>query len=53
MVLLRIYGILLGVGIHLYFIRLSISLVGGTLVSLISMRQMDLKSLIPYLIWEL
>nr|YP_010875365.1 NADH dehydrogenase subunit 4 [Pycnoscelus surinamensis]AVN67966.1 NADH dehydrogenase subunit 4 [Pycnoscelus sp. B103]WGW15112.1 NADH dehydrogenase subunit 4 [Pycnoscelus surinamensis] len=46
--LLRIYMILLGMGMRLNFIWLSISLVGGTLVSLICMRQTDLKSLIAY-----
>lgn len=35
-------------GIQLNFIWLSISLVGGTLVSLICIRQTDLKSLIAY-----
>nr|AVN67514.1 NADH dehydrogenase subunit 4 [Pycnoscelus femapterus] len=46
--LLRIYVILLGMGVYLNYIWLSISLVGGTLVSLICMRQTDLKSLIAY-----
>ena len=46
--LLRVYIILLGMGIQLNFIWLSISLVGGTLVSLICIRQTDLKSLIAY-----
>nr|AVN67503.1 NADH dehydrogenase subunit 4 [Phoetalia pallida] len=46
--LLRVYNILMSIGIKLNFIWLSISLVGGTLVSLICMRQTDLKSLIAY-----
>nr|AVN67577.1 NADH dehydrogenase subunit 4 [Schultesia lampyridiformis] len=46
--LLRIYIILMSVGSKLNFIWLSISLVGGTLVSLICLRQTDLKSLIAY-----
>nr|YP_010946448.1 NADH dehydrogenase subunit 4 [Calolamprodes beybienkoi]WGO57166.1 NADH dehydrogenase subunit 4 [Calolamprodes beybienkoi] len=46
--LLRVYISLLGVGNMMNYIWLSISLVGGTLVSLICMRQTDLKSLIAY-----
>nr|YP_009229021.1 NADH dehydrogenase subunit 4 [Blaptica dubia]ALS20313.1 NADH dehydrogenase subunit 4 [Blaptica dubia]AMW91035.1 NADH dehydrogenase subunit 4 [Blaptica dubia]AVN67588.1 NADH dehydrogenase subunit 4 [Blaptica dubia] len=46
--LLRIYSVLTLIGMSLNFIWLSISLVGGTLVSLICMRQTDLKSLIAY-----
>nr|WGO58076.1 NADH dehydrogenase subunit 4 [Rhabdoblatta omei] len=46
--LLRIYNVLMIIGMKLNFIWISISLVGGTLVSLICMRQTDLKSLIAY-----
>nr|AVN67988.1 NADH dehydrogenase subunit 4 [Macropanesthia sp. B115] len=46
--LLRVYIIMLEVGVQLNYIWVSISLVGGTLVSLICMRQTDLKSLIAY-----
>nr|YP_009387533.1 NADH dehydrogenase subunit 4 [Nauphoeta cinerea]ARS88102.1 NADH dehydrogenase subunit 4 [Nauphoeta cinerea]AVN67481.1 NADH dehydrogenase subunit 4 [Nauphoeta cinerea] len=46
--LLRIYQVLLKIGYQLNFIWLSISLVGGVMVSLICMRQTDLKSLIAY-----
>nr|WGO58024.1 NADH dehydrogenase subunit 4 [Rhabdoblattella disparis] len=46
--LLRVFLILLEIGAKFNFIWLSISLVGGTLVSLICMRQTDLKSLIAY-----
>nr|WGO58115.1 NADH dehydrogenase subunit 4 [Salganea quinquedentata] len=46
--LLRIYLILLKIGVKMNYIWLSISLIGGTLVSLICMRQTDLKSLIAY-----
>nr|AVN67462.1 NADH dehydrogenase subunit 4 [Gyna capucina] len=46
--LLRVYYVLGGVGISMNFIWLSISLVGGLLVSLICMRQTDLSSLIAY-----
>nr|AVN67281.1 NADH dehydrogenase subunit 4 [Archimandrita tessellata] len=46
--LLRIYNVLMLMGIKMNFIWLSISLVGGTLVSLICLRQTDLKSLIAY-----
>nr|AVN67451.1 NADH dehydrogenase subunit 4 [Gyna caffrorum] len=46
--LLRVYYILGGIGLGLNFFWVSISLVGGLLVSLICMRQTDLKSLIAY-----
>nr|UBN08780.1 NADH dehydrogenase subunit 4 [Macropanesthia kraussiana] len=46
--LLRVYIIMLEVGIQKNYIWISVSLVGGTLVSLICMRQTDLKSLIAY-----
>nr|UBN08754.1 NADH dehydrogenase subunit 4 [Macropanesthia heppleorum] len=46
--LLRVYIIMLEVGVQKNYIWISVSLVGGTLVSLICMRQTDLKSLIAY-----
>nr|WGO58180.1 NADH dehydrogenase subunit 4 [Centrocolumna ericea] len=46
--LLRIYIMLMSVGIKFNYLWISISLVGGVLVSLICMRQTDLKSLIAY-----
>nr|YP_010946331.1 NADH dehydrogenase subunit 4 [Anisolampra panfilovi]WGO57049.1 NADH dehydrogenase subunit 4 [Anisolampra panfilovi] len=46
--LLRIYNVLMFLGVSYNYIWISISLVGGTLVSLICMRQTDLKSLIAY-----
>nr|WGO57985.1 NADH dehydrogenase subunit 4 [Pseudophoraspis clavellata] len=46
--LLRVYNMLFALGIKLNYIWISISLVGGTLVSLVCMRQTDLKSLIAY-----
>nr|YP_010946721.1 NADH dehydrogenase subunit 4 [Paranauphoeta nigra]WGO57452.1 NADH dehydrogenase subunit 4 [Paranauphoeta nigra] len=46
--LLRIYIMLMDLGGKLNYIWLSISLVGGMLVSLICMQQTDLKSLIAY-----
>nr|AVN67430.1 NADH dehydrogenase subunit 4 [Gromphadorhina oblongonota] len=46
--LLRVNINLMGIGYQLNFIWLSISLVGGVVVSLICMRQTDLKSLIAY-----
>nr|YP_010946864.1 NADH dehydrogenase subunit 4 [Rhabdoblatta similsinuata]WGO57621.1 NADH dehydrogenase subunit 4 [Rhabdoblatta similsinuata] len=46
--LLRIYNVLMFLGMKLNYIWISISLVGGLLVSLICMRQTDLKSLIAY-----
>nr|YP_010946838.1 NADH dehydrogenase subunit 4 [Rhabdoblatta marginata]WGO57595.1 NADH dehydrogenase subunit 4 [Rhabdoblatta marginata] len=46
--LLRIYNVLMMLGMKFNYIWISISIVGGTLVSLICMRQTDLKSLIAY-----
>nr|QBF44163.1 NADH dehydrogenase subunit 4 [Simulium quinquestriatum] len=46
--LLRVYPFILMSGILNNFIWVSISLVGGVLVSLICLRQMDLKALIAY-----
>nr|WGO57907.1 NADH dehydrogenase subunit 4 [Cyrtonotula longialata] len=46
--LLRVFNILMLVGMKFNYFWISISLVGGTLVSLICMRQTDLKSLIAY-----
>nr|YP_009229034.1 NADH dehydrogenase subunit 4 [Opisthoplatia orientalis]ALS20326.1 NADH dehydrogenase subunit 4 [Opisthoplatia orientalis] len=46
--LLRIYNVLLLMGTKFNYVWISISLVGGTMVSLICMRQTDLKSLIAY-----
>nr|YP_010004088.1 NADH dehydrogenase subunit 4 [Gryposmylus pennyi]QNR01168.1 NADH dehydrogenase subunit 4 [Gryposmylus pennyi] len=46
--LLRVFNMLMLLGMKLNFIWISISLVGGFLVSLICLRQIDLKSLIAY-----
>nr|YP_009250306.1 NADH dehydrogenase subunit 4 [Panchlora nivea]AMW91061.1 NADH dehydrogenase subunit 4 [Panchlora nivea] len=46
--LLRVYIILMSIGMKFNYVWFSISVVGGTLVSLICMRQTDLKSLIAY-----
>uniref|UniRef100_UPI0031F36FF4 NADH dehydrogenase subunit 4 n=1 Tax=Saropogon luteus TaxID=468801 RepID=UPI0031F36FF4 len=46
--LLRVFGMLQILGMKLNFIWISISLVGGFLVSLVCLRQVDLKSLIAY-----
>nr|AVN67933.1 NADH dehydrogenase subunit 4 [Parcoblatta fulvescens] len=46
--LLRVYIMLISLGVKLNYFWVSISLVGGVLVSLICMRQTDLKSLIAY-----
>nr|UBN09066.1 NADH dehydrogenase subunit 4 [Geoscapheus robustus] len=46
--LLRVYLVMLAIGTSMNYIWISISLVGGILVSLICMRQTDLKSLIAY-----
>nr|UQS75824.1 NADH dehydrogenase subunit 4 [Villa sp.] len=46
--LLRVYYFLTLVGLKLNYIWVSISLVGGVIVSLICLRQTDLKSLIAY-----
>nr|YP_010265233.1 NADH dehydrogenase subunit 4 [Allodia protenta]UIP57104.1 NADH dehydrogenase subunit 4 [Allodia protenta] len=46
--LLRVFSYLLMLGVKFNFIWMSISLVGGFLVSLICLRQIDLKALIAY-----
>nr|AVN67640.1 NADH dehydrogenase subunit 4 [Parcoblatta divisa] len=46
--LLRVYIMLIPMGMKLNYFWISISLVGGMLVSLICMRQTDLKALIAY-----
>nr|WGO58219.1 NADH dehydrogenase subunit 4 [Blattella foliolata] len=46
--LLRVYMILMSIGSKMNYMWVSISLVGGVLVSLICMRQTDLKALIAY-----
>nr|YP_010033111.1 NADH dehydrogenase subunit 4 [Hemipenthes neimengguensis]QOW39619.1 NADH dehydrogenase subunit 4 [Hemipenthes neimengguensis] len=46
--LVRVYYFLSGVGLKLNYIWISISLIGGVIVSLICLRQTDLKSLIAY-----
>nr|WGO57478.1 NADH dehydrogenase subunit 4 [Perisphaerus sp. 3 ZQW-2023b] len=46
--LLRIYLILFNIGLRYNLYWMSISLIGGTFVSVICMRQTDLKSLIAY-----
>nr|AVN67252.1 NADH dehydrogenase subunit 4 [Laxta sp. AUS2] len=46
--LLRTYIILLSLGVKLNFFWISVSLVGGVLVSLVCLRQTDLSSLIAY-----
>nr|YP_010242183.1 NADH dehydrogenase subunit 4 [Haematopota vexativa]QTI83222.1 NADH dehydrogenase subunit 4 [Haematopota vexativa] len=46
--LLRVFSFLLKTGLKLNFIWVSVSLVGGFLVSLICLRQTDLKALIAY-----
>nr|UPX88507.1 NADH dehydrogenase subunit 4 [Tachina fera] len=46
--LLRVYSFLQLIGIKFNFIWVSISLVGGVLVSLLCLRQTDLKALIAY-----
>jgi len=46
--LVRIFPLIQKIGVNLNFIWVSISLVGGVLVRLICLRQMDLKSLIAY-----
>nr|YP_010261315.1 NADH dehydrogenase subunit 4 [Gomphus vulgatissimus]UIB40222.1 NADH dehydrogenase subunit 4 [Gomphus vulgatissimus] len=46
--LLRVFGILYFMGVSINFIWVGISLVGGVVVSLICLRQVDLKSLIAY-----
>nr|YP_009378993.1 NADH dehydrogenase subunit 4 [Cestrotus liui]ARI44194.1 NADH dehydrogenase subunit 4 [Cestrotus liui] len=46
--LLRVYSFLQILGLKLNFIWISISLVGGVLISLVCLRQTDLKALIAY-----
>nr|YP_010946981.1 NADH dehydrogenase subunit 4 [Symplocodes ridleyi]WGO57738.1 NADH dehydrogenase subunit 4 [Symplocodes ridleyi] len=46
--LLRIFLVLISMGMKLNYMWIAISLVGGVLVSLICLRQSDLKSLIAY-----
>nr|QWQ55581.1 NADH dehydrogenase subunit 4 [Conocephalus gladiatus] len=46
--LLRVYSMLLTSGLKYNFVWIGISLVGGVLVSLVCLRQMDLKALIAY-----
>nr|YP_010449534.1 NADH dehydrogenase subunit 4 [Anelytra multicurvata]UTU96094.1 NADH dehydrogenase subunit 4 [Anelytra multicurvata] len=46
--LLRVFNMLIILGLQLNYIWIGISLVGGFLVSLICLRQMDLKALIAY-----
>nr|QLY90222.1 NADH dehydrogenase subunit 4 [Dicranomyia modesta] len=46
--LLRIFFMVQKLGMSMNYILISISLVGGVLVSLLCLRQMDLKSLIAY-----
>nr|YP_010998239.1 NADH dehydrogenase subunit 4 [Plecia hardyi]WPM86396.1 NADH dehydrogenase subunit 4 [Plecia hardyi] len=46
--LMRIFPMFMKIGMKFNFIWISISLVGGVLVSLICLRQMDLKSLVAY-----
>lgn len=46
--LLRVFSLLQIIGIKFNYIWISISLIGGVLVSLICLRQIDLKALIAY-----
>nr|YP_010555043.1 NADH dehydrogenase subunit 4 [Schizodactylus jimo]UYR20458.1 NADH dehydrogenase subunit 4 [Schizodactylus jimo] len=46
--LLRMYSFLMMVGLKYNFVWVGISLVGGVLISLICLRQVDLKALIAY-----
>nr|YP_010511702.1 NADH dehydrogenase subunit 4 [Palaeoagraecia brunnea]UXL83026.1 NADH dehydrogenase subunit 4 [Palaeoagraecia brunnea] len=46
--LVRVFSMLTVMGLELNFIWIGISLVGGFLVSLVCLRQMDLKALIAY-----
>nr|YP_009890099.1 NADH dehydrogenase subunit 4 [Polyphaga plancyi]QKK69172.1 NADH dehydrogenase subunit 4 [Polyphaga plancyi]WGO57842.1 NADH dehydrogenase subunit 4 [Polyphaga plancyi] len=46
--LMRVFSLLIFLGVNFNYIWLSIGLVGGVLVSLICMRQTDLKSLVAY-----
>lgn len=46
--LLRIFPLLVYLGINFNYLFISIRLVGGTLISLVCLRQIDIKSLIAY-----
>jgi NADH-ubiquinone oxidoreductase chain 4 len=46
--LLRVFPFLIFIGLKFNYIFISISLVGGFLISLICLRQMDIKALIAY-----
>jgi NADH-ubiquinone oxidoreductase chain 4 len=46
--LLRVFPLLLFTGINFNYFFISIRLVGGTLISLVCLRQIDIKSLIAY-----
>nr|QQP21728.1 NADH dehydrogenase subunit 4 [Strongylogaster xanthocera] len=46
--MLRLYSILIELGMKMNFIFISISMVGGILISLVCLFQLDLKSLIAY-----
>nr|YP_009647938.1 NADH dehydrogenase subunit 4 [Isophya major]QBZ37739.1 NADH dehydrogenase subunit 4 [Isophya major] len=46
--LLRVYNLLMSLGLKYNFVWISISLIGGVLVSLVCLRQVDLSALIAY-----
>jgi NADH-ubiquinone oxidoreductase chain 4 len=46
--LLRVFPLLIYLGINFNYLFISIRLVGGTLISLVCLRQIDIKSLIAY-----
>nr|YP_010241218.1 NADH dehydrogenase subunit 4 [Neostromboceros nipponicus]QTH79155.1 NADH dehydrogenase subunit 4 [Neostromboceros nipponicus]UQS76353.1 NADH dehydrogenase subunit 4 [Neostromboceros nipponicus] len=46
--MLRVYGILIELGIQLNFFFISLSIFGGLLISMLCLFQLDLKSLIAY-----
>jgi NADH-ubiquinone oxidoreductase chain 4 len=46
--LIRVFPFLLLIGLNYNFIFVSISLIGGFLISLVCLRQMDIKALIAY-----
>nr|YP_010278737.1 NADH dehydrogenase subunit 4 [Apachyus feae]UKE80569.1 NADH dehydrogenase subunit 4 [Apachyus feae] len=46
--LMRVLGVVSNVGLKVNFVWVSVSLVGGVLVSLVCLRQTDLKSLVAY-----
>nr|URT60680.1 NADH dehydrogenase subunit 4 [Bullanga florida] len=46
--MVRVLKLVTSLGVHLNYVWVSISLIGGVVVSLICMRQVDLKSLIAY-----